>query len=111
MTMHVDERSGVIVSPDEIIERARGIEKEITVLDGDILAASESLKELKATREKLVNNLRAIVRPVPLFDAAAVAAAAAERPYGDTRMTLTDMKGNETDVTDAMNALAKKRKH
>lgn len=105
MTMHVNERTGEISSPDEILKRARQIEKEITALDTDIADRKEALKEVTASRDKLARELRAVVRPVPLFDAAE------ERPFGDTTMTLTGPDGKTTDVTDAMNALAKKRKH
>lgn len=53
---------------EDIVTRARAIDAEIVDQDERISEAQTTLKKLKEEREELVNELRAIIRPVPLFD-------------------------------------------
>lgn len=53
---------------DEIIENARAIDQQIVEIDEEIEEASERVRTLKKTHERLVRELRAVVRPTPLFD-------------------------------------------
>jgi hypothetical protein len=68
MSMHTDKKTGELLSSDEIVERARELDRAIVLKDEEIGEAAATLKGLKEDREELVRLLRAAVRPVPLFD-------------------------------------------
>ena len=105
MTMHVNKKTGEISSPDEIIERARELDAQVSKLDEAIEEQREALKETKASRDKLLRELRAVVRPVPLFDQPVVAEG--------TRVTMRmadQPKDAAVDITDALNAAGLRRK-
>lgn len=104
MAVHVNQKTGELSSPDAIVARAREIDEQLADMDERIDSASKALKHLKDAREDLVRELRAVVRPVPLFDQPPQ-----KSIYGDTTVSITGPDGATHDVTDAMKSIEKKR--
>lgn len=58
----VDQRTGVVNTPNEYVENLRALELQVQRLDDSIAAARADLKVMKENREKAVADLRSSIR-------------------------------------------------